>query len=97
MNTCTDIELIILITFAISLIAGNLASSRMQKFAKLDGYDGPQWKLLLGDVSLPNSVLSDKGKFWRKVSITLFICLVISALTIGILNTEGSQCFGLNS
>lgn len=94
---CTGFEQVVFIVFVISLLAANFASWRMQKLAKLNGYEGPQWKLLLGDVALPKSVLSEKGVAWRKASIVLFVFLVASGVAIGFLNSQGSQCFGLNS
>ena len=94
---CTAFEQIALVTFVISMLGANLASWRMQKLAKLDGYEGPQWKLLLGDVALPKSVLFGKGLVWRKASIVLFVLLVLSGITIGILNSQESQCFGFSS
>lgn len=94
---CTTLEQIVFAAFVISLLAANVASWRMQKLAKLDGYKGPKWKLLLGDVAPPTSVLSGKGVVWRRVSIISFIVLLFSGFAIGVLNSQGSQCFGLNS
>ena len=94
---CTGFEQIVSIAFVISLLGANAASWRMQKLAKLDGYEGPRWKLLLGDVALPKSALSEKGLVWRNASIVFFVLLVVSGLAIGFLNSQGSQCFGLNS
>ena len=94
---CTLFEQIVSVGFILSLFVANFASWRMHKLAKLDGYEGPQWKLLLGDVALPQSVLSDSGLKWRKASIVFFVLLVLFGITIGGLNSHGSQCFGLNS
>ena len=94
---CTEFEQIVFAVSVISLLAANVASWRMQRLAKFEGYEGSQWKLLLGDVALPKSVLSGKGLVWRKASITLFVVLLLSGITIGVLNSQGSQCFGLNS
>jgi hypothetical protein len=69
----------------------------MQKLANLEGYTGPQWKLLLGDVALPKSVLSGTGLYWRKASIVTFVLTLLFGITIGVFNYYGSQCFGLNS
>ena len=94
---CSVYEPIALGAFAIFMLASNMACWRTQKLAKLDGYAGPLWKLLLGDVALPKSVLSDKGLAWRKASIVFFILLVASGVALGFLNLHESQCFGLNS
>jgi len=94
---CTLCEYLVSAGFILSLFATNLASWRMQKLAKLNGYEGPQWKLLLCDVALPQSVLSGSGLKWRKASIIFFVLLVLFGITIGVLNSHGSQCFGLNS
>ena len=94
---CTLLEPIVSAGFILSLFAANFASWRMQKLAKLDGYEGSQLKLLLGDVALPQSVLSGSGLKWRKASVVFFVLLVLFGITIGVLNSNGSQCFGLNS
>ena len=94
---CTLIEYIVFLCFALSLLGVNLSSWRMQKVARVEGYEGPQWKLLLGDVALPKSVLTGSGLLWRKASIVFFVLLVLLGITIGVLNSNGSQCFGINS
>ena len=94
---CTAFEQIVFAVFVVSILAANLASWRMQKLAKLEGYEGSQWKLLLGDLALPKTVLSSKGLFWRKASIALFFVLVVSGIAIGVLNSQGSLCFGFRS
>jgi type II secretory pathway component PulL len=93
---CTALEQFILMGFVLSLVAANIASWRVEKSAVLEGYKGPKWKLLLGDVALPKSVLTDAGKRWRKASIILFVLLVFFGISIGVSNLGGSECFGLN-
>ena len=94
---CTVFEHLLFLGFAISIVAANIASWRMQKFAKLSGYRGPQWKLLLGDVALPASTLSGNGILWRKASIGFFISLLVFSAGIAVLKFNGSQCFAVVS
>jgi len=94
---CTLIEYIVFFGFALSLLAVNFSSWRMQKLAKLEGYEGSRWKLLLGDVALPKSVLTGSGLVWRNTSIIFFVLLVLFGITIGVLNSNSSQCFGFNN
>lgn len=94
---CTTFEQVVFVGFAISLLLASFASWRMQKLANIDDFEGPKWKLLLGDIILPKSTLSGSGLQWRKVSLLSFSFLVLFGIAIGVLNINGSTCFGLNS
>jgi presenilin-like A22 family membrane protease len=85
------------IGFALALVLANLSSWAMQKSAVKNGYQGQRWKLWLGDVSLPKEVLTIGGLLWRRVSIVSFILLIVFGILIGVQNSNGSICFGLNS
>jgi len=95
---CSVFEQILLWSFIIGLGVSNFSHWRMEKNANLDDYSGPKWKLwLLGDIALPRAILNSIGKRWRVISILFFLITIVSSITIGVLNYNGSVCFGLNT
>jgi len=95
---CGLFEQLTIFFFVVGLIGANIFNWIMEKNVNLAEYNGPMWKLwLFGDVTLPKSILNRNGRVWRLASISFFLLLVSSGITIGILNYKGSVCFGLNT
>lgn len=97
---CINIEFPLFLTFAALIMFANFASWRMKKNS-VSGLEErlnelPIWKLLLGDVALPEQLLSSRGKVWRIASIVSFIGLLIwSGVYLYLQNQEWVCSFGL--
>lgn len=93
---CTDIEMPLFISFAILIIAANVASWRMQKNTLESIGKAPYWKLLLGDVFLGAEFLNQRGLQWRKASVILFCFLIAwGAVYLYLFNEPGICPYGL--
>ena len=97
---CINVELPIFLTFVVLIVFTNFASWRMKKNSvagleeKLN--ELPIWKLFIGDVALPEQLLSSRGKVWRIASIVFFVCLLIlSGAYLYLANQDWVCSFGL--
>ena len=93
---CIDLKLAIFLVFGISLVAANVASSKMERNIKPEimGQIGkvPKWKLIFGDVFLPSGILTETGMLWRRLAILFFVCVVLSGAAVPFSQTQEWIC-----
>ena len=93
---CIDLKIPIILVFGISIVAANIAGSKMEKEIKPEAKEKlgmiPKWKLIFGDVFLPSDILTERGILWRKLSILFFVCVVLSGAAVPFSQSQEWVC-----
>ncbi len=93
---CIDLSIYLLLAFGGSILAANFASWKMEKNIRPEIQKDigkiAKWKLLLGDVFYPSSILTKQGIYWRRLSVIFFICIVLSGVSIPYFNNQEWVC-----
>jgi len=90
--SCVNVEPYIFIIFTVSIVLANFAAAKMQANVLSTHTAIPKWKLLLGDVALPQNILSKKGNYWRKVSVASFVVVILSGVSFAYFNKQEWVC-----